>query len=136
MMTAADNLERLRQEAARARDIYQTAARQWLTAQIAAFLQDHLAVEALGVEGEYCYDDEGGSFLTLSGRARVDHDGEQEAEEEDGDAWSELIEGCPIDQATIAELFGLDDNYVGESLREREDLLAEARAAQRTTGAS
>ncbi len=97
-MPAADNLERLREEAARARDIYQTAARQWLTTQIAAFLQDHLAVEALGVEGEYCYDDEGGYFLTLTGRARVDHDGEQEAEEEDRDAWSQLIEGCPIDQ--------------------------------------
>ncbi len=40
-MPAADDLERLREEAARARGrLYQTAARQWLTTQIAAFLQD------------------------------------------------------------------------------------------------
>lgn len=98
-----------------AREAYHAAARRYLIAELLAILTETPQIEALDLNAEYEYDDEGGYFLCLSGSTVLADDAS--AEQDPEDCWTESLD---VEHAVILELFGIE--RVGDGSLTREQL--------------
>lgn len=106
-----------------AQTAYDKVTRRLLIASIHEFLAEHPYIAELSISSEYCTDDEGGYFRSVTGEQVGLPAGVEAPEGWDEYLWSDMLSSCEASQEVIAELFALSDAE-GKSTLSRTALLA------------
>ncbi len=106
-----------------AQSAYDTLTRRLLIASIHELLAEQPYIAELSISSEYCTDDEGGYFRSVTGEPVELPAGVEAPEGWDEYLWSDTLSSCEASQEVIAELFALSDAE-GKSTLSRSALLA------------